>query len=267
MKVGVFKERQEVKKKRRWIKRLRQVERILLSLAIILAGLASMYGLYRIVFFGDVFKVKKIVVEGNWKYLSARGLAAQTDVEEDDNLFLISVDDVHERLKRNPWVRTATARRRLPDALWIYAEERHPAAIISNGGLFYLDEYGEVFKVPEADDDRNFPVLTGVNVAEDLALSDGDRDRALNMLRILAVYGSSKFGKDNGVAEVHYDENYGYSIITKNDPMQIFLGHAAFDEGISQIERMSHAISNRPGRILYIMANEPGRLIAKYQAS
>ncbi len=69
--MSVFKQRQTVKKRRQWVRRLRQLERVLISLAIVMAGLASIYGLYRLVCFGDAFAIDNVVVEGKFKHLSS----------------------------------------------------------------------------------------------------------------------------------------------------------------------------------------------------
>ncbi|MBT3182807.1 MAG: FtsQ-type POTRA domain-containing protein [Deltaproteobacteria bacterium] len=265
--MGIFRDRQTVKKKQQWMKRLKQLERILLSIAIVLVGMASLYGIYRLVFFGSSFTVDRIVVEGSWRHLSAERLADLADIRGDENLFWISMDQIHDRIHQNPWVRRAAVRRRLPDTIWIYAEEHEAEAIISDSALFYVDEYGEIFKVPEGGDDRDLPVLTGVDVGESRKMKSGDREKVLEMLKLIRIFSNSEFGKGIDVSEVHFDEVDGYSLTTKKRPMQILFGHAAFDDRMSQIDKMSAAIRGHVGRITYMMVNEPGRLIVKYSSS
>lgn len=249
------------------MKRLRQFERILISVAVILAGLAGIYGIYRMIVFGDAFAIERIIVKGDWKYLSADRIASLSGIKKDDNLFWISVDEVHRRLRADPWVRTTAVQRKIPNAVWIYAAEHKPVAIVASKGLYYIDDLGEIFKAIGPGEDRSFPVLTGLSVGNNFSLSPEDGERTLNMLHIIDVFGKSEFGKKQDIAEVHYDDSYGYSMITKDGPMQIFLGHAAFDEKIAQIGRMISAVSERGGRITYMMASEPGRLIVKYHLS
>ncbi len=265
--MDTFRDRQTVKRKQQWMKRLKQLERILLSLAIVLVGMASLYGLYRLVFFGSSFTVDRIVVEGNWRHLSADRLAELADIRGDENLFWISMNQIHDRIHQNPWVRRAAVRRRLPDTLWIYAEEHKPEAIISDESLFYVDRYGEIFKVPEGGDERDLPVLTGIEVGESRELTADDKNKILEMLKLLRIFNSSEFGEGMQVSEVNFDDVKGYSLITKKRPMQILFGHAAFDDRMSQIDKMSSAIRGRAGRITYMMVNEPGRLIVKYSSS
>ena len=47
--------------------------------------------------------------------------------------------------------------------------------------------------------------------------------------------------------------------------MQIFFGFAAFDEVLAKLERLSSETAKRNGRITYMIANEPERLIVKYR--
>ena len=61
---SVFLERQTVRKRRDWTRRLRQVERGLISAALVLGGLALLYGFYLVVFTGSTFAVKRIIIDG-----------------------------------------------------------------------------------------------------------------------------------------------------------------------------------------------------------
>lgn len=243
------------------------MERILLSLAIVLGGLASLYGLYVMVFFGNTFAINRIEVEGEWKYLSADKLAFEAGIKDDDNLFMVSMKDVHGRLKMNPWLKSATVRRRLPNTLWIYAEEHRPEAIVADRGFLYVDRNGELFKVPEAADDKDFPVFTGVSVMEDRSLDEANKERLDTMLGILKSFESSGLGEAYNIAEINYDYEKGYSVITDGKPIQISFGYAAYDDAINRIDMMLREVKRHPGRIRYMMANEPERLIVKYQTS
>jgi hypothetical protein len=265
--MSIFVERQAVKKRNDWAKRFRQAERVLLSLAVVFAGLAAMYGLYRIVFFGDSFAVKKITVEGQWKHLDADGIAALSGVVLEDNLFWLSTDDVYERLKEEPWIKTAVVRRRPPDTLWIYAEEYRPAAIISADEMLYVDINGDVFKVPEAGDDMDYPVFTGLGLGGERSLSEKNRGIVNAMFEILDAFDGSGLGKKLSVSEVHYDQRFGYSILTGGERMQIFLGYSACRDALERAGAMFERVKSHPGRIQYMLADEPGRLVVKYHAS
>ncbi len=262
---SVFLKRQSVRRRRDWTRRLRQVERGLLSTAIVMAGLALLYGLYLVVFTGEAFAVKRIVVDGEWKYLTAEGLGGLSGVREGDNLFWISVADVHSRLATEPWVKATAVRRRLPDTLMVYVEEHRPAALLAlDSGLCYVDADGATFKWAEGNDDRDFPVLSGLSAADCGPQSEDDSLRLKEMLLLMELFRATGFGKERDVAEVHFDRITGYSLVTKESPSQILFGHSALAERAAALDRMGPAILSREGRIQYMLANEPGRIIVKY---
>ena len=256
--MGIFQKRQTVRRKRRWADKLRQVERILLSMLIVVAGLTALYGVYRLVFLGSAFELESVVVEGNWKRLSPAEVAVLSGVRKGDNLFRMSVSDIYDRLNAGPWVKEAAVRRRLPDTLWIYIEEHDPVAIVSSKGFYYVGAGGRVVKRLEAGDDRDMPLITGIEL-------DENEGNLMCALEILNLFDGSRFGAEQGVSEVHYDELLGYSIITRREPMQILIGHTNFADRVKRLCRMIDAIAARQGRIQYMLADEDGRIIVRYR--
>lgn len=262
---SVFLTRQSVKKKRDWKKRVSQLERTLLSIAIVLAGFAALYLLYNVVFLGDTFTVKKMMVDGKMKYLTANFLGELSGVKEGDNLFWVNVVDVHKRLKTEPWVKFAAARRKLPDTLWIYVEEYTPKAIVAaSDGLYYLDENAEMFKKVDANDDKNFPVLTGVDIKKGGEDEDNDTARISEMLSLIDMFRASNFGAERDVAEINFDPVAGYSIFPKKDTMQILLGEKFISDRLADLDRMHKEIAKHTGRVKYMLVTEPGRVVVKY---
>ncbi len=263
--MGIFQKRQTVKRKRRWADKLRQIERILLSMLIVVAGFAALYGLYRLVFLGSAFELEKVVVEGNWKRLSPGEVTVLSGARKGDNLFRMSVSDIYDRLNSGPWVKEAAVRRRLPDTLWIYIEEYDPVAIVSSKGFYYVDADGRVVKRLEAGDDKDMPLITGIKLDESGEGIDGGDGNLMGALEILNLFERSRFGGEQGVAEVHYDELIGYSIVTRREPMQILIGHTNLAGRVKRLDRMIDAIAARQGRIQYMLADEDGRIIVRYR--
>jgi cell division protein FtsQ len=265
--MDVFLKRQDVRKRRQWGKKLRQFERILLSMLVIVAGLAAMYGFYRLVFMGPAFAVKKVVVEGDWRMLSAEKVAALSGVKAGDNLFAISVSDVHKRLGSEPWIEEIAVRRRLPDTLCIYVREYVPVALIAGSDFYYVDGNGVIIKKPDPGEGKDLPVFSGISVAIDGTVSGENAKRLQVMLGIRDLFDKSRFGRREGLSEVNVDEVKGYSVVTREHPMQILIGESDFEERIRQVDRMINAVTAGRSPIRYMVANEKGRVIVRYRAS
>lgn len=263
--MSVFLERQTVKKKKLWIKHLRKVERILISLAIVFVGIAALFGLYRITFMGRVFTIDKIVIEGDWKHLDAERIGKLAGVSKGDNLFYVSVSDVHQRISQEPWVESVAVRRKLPDTIWIYVNEFQPIAIVASSEMYYVNADGRLFKRVDSQDFKDLPVFTNVVAENGVLSSSAEGTKLSEMLEILKGFEAQEFGKSVGVASIDFHPVRGYSLITAKSPMQIVLGRDGIADRLSQLDRMGNEIMARSKRVAYMIADESGRIVVKYR--
>ena len=265
--MDVFLKRQDVRRRRQWGQKLRQIERALLSMLIMVVSLAAVYGLYRLVYMGSAFEIERVVVEGSWNKLSGDEIAVRSGVKAGDNLFWISVDDVHERLRNVPWIEEVAVRRRLPDTLHIYVEEFTPVAILAANAFYFVDDDGTLIKEVDAGEGMDLPVLSGLSVTGTGEIGKDDSKRLKDMLSILDVFGRSRFGREDGIAELNYDDVRGYSIVTRNNPIRVLLGKRDLAERVRQVDRMIGAMTADMPPIRYMIANENGRVIVRYRPS
>ncbi|PIU57868.1 MAG: hypothetical protein COS89_03330 [Deltaproteobacteria bacterium CG07_land_8_20_14_0_80_38_7] len=256
--MSIFLERQQIRKRKTFAKRIKATERVLFSLAVVLGGVAAMYGLYLFVVSGPIFPVKKIVVDGNLTRIMKEEVETITGIGIGQKLFVVNVENAHERLKEYAWIREATVRRRLPNTIWIYVEEYEPEAIIINDNVpFYVDKEGVVFKKVEPGDPLEYKIISGVD-------SKDGSEQLKESLNLLFTYEESGFGKKFGISELHYDELIGYSIVTDNNPFQIVLGQDAFYDKIDFLS-VCQGIVEHPGvGIKYILATSKERIAVGY---
>lgn len=266
--MSTFLERQEVRRDVAWGKVIRRVERISLSIMIVLAGLAALYGLYLLVFMGPYFGVKDIVVSGHWKRLDAAKLIEISEVKQGENLFLLNVGDVHEKLMMHPWVREATVRRHLPHTLRVFVEEHEPCALfVEPDGMYYVDEEGILFKRADVGEELDYPLITGiVDKEEPLGTAEEKKRRLMvRALDIIEQFRDTAWGKRYGVAEVHYDAVRGFSVITQRKPLEVLLGQGDPMKRIRRLDFLASTISEGSRPVQYILADEAGRVIVKYR--
>jgi len=66
---------------------------------------------------------------------------------------------------------------------------------------------------------------------------------------------------------VSYSAMRGYSVVAGDGPMQVLLGPDDPLGRIEHLDRFAPAIGSRGGRIRYVIADEPGRVVVKYNDS
>lgn len=253
--MSIFLERQKVKKRRAIGRWFRVAERILFSVAVILGGVALLYGFYLLVFLGPTFQVREMNVEGRIVRTSVDRVIESSGVKKGENLFGVDVETIHENLRSNPWISHAAVRRRLPHTLWIYVEEYDPVAVLqTDDGLRFVDRDGTVFKKVEGSDPKSLPVISGVA-----------KERIGEALELLYLYEGSPFGRTWGISELHFDGLKGYSVVTEKGPVEILLGQDAYASRLDLLARWQGVIGRKGGRITYIIANEEKRITVGYR--
>ena len=91
------------------------------------------------------FAIKEIVVRTGEK-VPESDVRKLLPITEGDNILSFNLSDCVESVEIHPWVDRASAMRELPDRLVIDVKERVEVATILFGGLYYIDEKGEIFK-------------------------------------------------------------------------------------------------------------------------
>jgi cell division protein FtsQ len=119
----------------------------------------------------DVTSRSDVTVEGNHyaseeEILNALGLPA-SDAQSGGNVFLLSLDEMRNRVEAIPWVKTATLTRAFPHRLIVHVVERRPVAFVNvDGGVKLVDADGVILEKPEHGDFA-FPVVEGLEAASD----------------------------------------------------------------------------------------------------
>lgn len=263
--MSIFLERQKVRKRRAVARRLKTIERILFSVAVILGGVLALYGLYLLVFTGPIFTVKEIVIQGELSHTTNDQIILLTNIDKGENLFGAHVKESHERLTSHPWIREASVRRRLPHTVWIYVKEYMPVAVVLKGGqAFYVDGHGTVFKRMQAGEPRGLPVISGI---ENLKDDEDSRQKLMEALKFISIYKKSSFGQAWGISEFHVADGRGYLITTEKGPVQILLGDDAFEQRLAMLANFQEAISRQGGRIKYILADDIKQITVGYTGS
>ncbi len=247
---------QNVTKRSSLNRHFQAAERILFSLAVIFGGLAMLYALYLAIVFGPIFNVDKVIVAGELNHVSKEQIKTLAGVGSGQKLFGVNVHQMHLNLKKHPWIKQASVRRRLPDTVWIYIEEYKPEVIlINNTKPYYVDAQGEVFKQVEAVESKALEVISGLH----------GQDKLQQGLEVIDLYKQTKLGQAWGIAELHYESPYGYYIITERGPIDIYLGNRFSTAKFKILDNYSGVIKRKGEKISYLYANDENRIAVGYE--
>lgn len=157
---------EQVRKRRRNRTLLKGATWVGLHLAVIGVVALAAWGGHHYLTHSRRFAVRRVLVSGASAAPAAQ-LKQVTDRAFGRNLFAADLQGLQAKLEARPWVRTATVKRRIPDALLIQIEERVPEVLVRIGSSIYLadgegvllDRFGPDYA------DYDFPILTGLDRA------------------------------------------------------------------------------------------------------
>ncbi|MDQ3953701.1 MAG: FtsQ-type POTRA domain-containing protein [Actinomycetota bacterium] len=113
-------------------------------------------------FWSPLLRVRDVKLTGA-EHTTAAEVAAAADLGSEDNLLLLSSDEVVAAAKRLPWVADAEVQRRLPGTVKVKVVERRPALVVSLGlARWTIDARGHVLATGTSE--PGLPVVGGVEI-------------------------------------------------------------------------------------------------------
>ncbi len=220
---------------------LRALGSCLLGLAVCAALGGGAFLSYRWALSSPTFAVKRLSVSGNERAVGAE-LLKLAGLQVGQNLLALDVDAAERAIAAHPWVARARIDRRWPDGLSVQVVERVPAAIVSLGDLYLLDDDGEPFKKLQALDRVDLPVVTGVERDEYVRAPKETSRRIAAALKVAREYSeSAKGGK--ALSEVRLEGN-GVALVT-GDGVEIRLGEGEVRPKLERLAAVRAELARR----------------------
>ncbi|MDQ7784651.1 MAG: FtsQ-type POTRA domain-containing protein [Desulfomonilaceae bacterium] len=188
---------------------------------------------YLIFMYVPYFNLQEVDVTGT-KRLSRDEIVEASEIEAGINLLTVDLGAVTERLKRHPWIRSASVYRRFPGRLIMEIEERSPRAILAAEKLYYVDEQAEYFSRLLPGDSISFPLFTGVTPSQ--LESHGLEIREMLRLGLGLVDLLERSGSDpdiSRISEIRMDLDDGLSVHTKSGRI-VVLGKGEFERKLKR---------------------------------
>jgi cell division protein FtsQ len=208
------------------------------------------------------FEVRQIRVEQQVR-VSEGDILEASDIKIGDSIFDLELYMIGRKIEEHPWIARAYVERAFPDQVVIRVEERQARAIIDLDYLYYVDKSGDVFKMLEAGDQLNYPVITGINRQYLLDHPDQTQDCLNLALRLMdELEGRSLFNLDD-VSEIHYDQQEGLILHTLVGGVPVRMGTQGFAAKLDRLEAIYDDLEPRLLALKYIDLNVADRVIVK----
>jgi cell division protein FtsQ len=171
------------------------------------------------------FRIVSITLSGNHQ-ISREEVLATAGITGTTSLLFLDVDDVRERLKRNPWIADATVLKLYPGALEIGIRERVPFALWQKDRrVSVISDDGTVLEPYVAPGMRRLPLVvgSGAQLKAREFLSFLDRHPALNdLIRAAVLVGERRWN------------------LRLNNGIDVLLPEFGIPEALDQLKKLQH---------------------------
>ncbi len=256
--------RKREKKAVNWRKLLHRSFRIsLFAGSFVLVSVGGFF-LFQLVMSSDLFRVDRISVQGG-QHLGERQVVALSDIQFGVNTFNLDLALIGEQLEANPWIRQARVSRIFPRQVAIELEERQPVAIINLGLLYYLDDQGEVFKVLDANDELDYPMITGFEYERAQGHDPEYADRLKQIVALIDNLGQRDRLGLKQISEIHHEENGNLTLFTLENAVEIRLGRGQFSDKLDRLEKIYVQLKPQFKVLDYIDLNVNEKIIVRIE--
>jgi hypothetical protein len=179
-------------------------------------------------------------------------------VHDGSSVWEASPGTLRRRLQSHPWIRRVSVQREFPQRLTINVQERRPVAIAWLTELHYVDASGHVLGPLRADDSRDFPIITGLDVPPEQGFTAIGIHRALQLLRWCA-----RIGCFDAVSEVHVDRTQGATVFPLRPAVAVVLGWGGWREKLARSARVFAAWEGQVARLAVVDVSFRGLVVVK----
>jgi cell division protein FtsQ len=215
----------------------------------------------------QTFATKHLEVDGN-RRLSTEGVLQAAGLALGRNVFEVSPEQAEARLLREPWIVEADVSRRLPGSYRVVIRERTAAAVLVLDQIFLVGDDGSLFKLLEAGDPRDLPVVTGVDRAR-FASDPGFRSELLlNVVALMHDYRDAGLWRREPIAEIHAEDDGGFALYVGDDPAHVRLGRPPFRSKLHRLRGVFDQLDgekNRPAYVYLDNQRRPDRVTVRLQ--
>lgn len=254
--------RKQKKQKRDWKKFFHRTLRVTLCVGTVALVVSGGTLVAQMLLSSGYFDIENIRVE-NQNRVSREDILDLSNIHMGSNVFDLDLELIGRKIEENPWIATARVERVFPREVVITVKEREPMAVASLGYLYYVDVSGGIFKLLGAEDNLDYPVVSGID--RNFMLENPQKARqlladAMGLLEQIAKRGEFNLTQ---ISELHIDPQEGFDLYTYVGGVPIHMGTGNFTDKLDRLERIYSELEPRLMALQYIDLNVADRVIVK----
>ncbi len=181
-------------------------------------------------------RVTNFAVEGNM-FVSNNEILQLIGIQKGALLFNVDLGKIEQNVCSHYYIKTASARRNLPNTITVTVEERKPIALLNSSLLYYVDEDGVILPKSVTRKLIDLPVLSGTVTTEKIrlgmVLTSQPIQEALTLLKLMKTLNRPLY---HGISEVRIERNGDIQLITAEDCVPVLIGSGEIEEKFVIIE-------------------------------
>jgi cell division protein FtsQ len=252
---------------RRFVGQLVSAMKLAAGLGIVIGvAVAVAYSVHRYALTTPRFALKAVELVGAKRLTSAR-VEQLGGLERGKNLFALDAEGAERKILEDPWIGSVRITRELPSTLKVEISERDAVAVAAIGDRLYLvTSEGEPFKLLDAEDPTDLPVVTGIG-PDELAR---DRARALDRLKtalsLIKQYEKQPSSRVSPIEEVHLAPSGDLVLTVGKDGISLELGKEPFARKLAMAEEVLSSLRKKgkaPGVVFLDNQAHPERVVVR----
>jgi cell division protein FtsQ len=215
----------------------------------------------------QLLQVESIDVQGN-EMVAPSQIISSSGINPGDNILLISLSKVADRIEKLAWVDRVTVKRNFPDQVAVVIYERHPYALINIDGLYYIDfKEGKavIFSSWQPGWESDLPVITGISASDLRTKMKESFDEIASAIELMRTVESSKILRRDRISEVNIATENGLNIITAESGVNIKFGYGEYREKLDKLAKLMQTIGEDLDGVQYVNLKIPDRVIVKFE--
>ena len=190
------------------------------------------------------FNLQHVDVTGTQR-LSRDEVIEAAEIEAGINLLTVNLRAIPKRLKRHPWIRSASVYRRFPGQLILEIEERTPRAILAAEKLYYVDEQAEFFSRLLPGDSVRLPLFALVHPSDLHKRGPEIREMIRKGLGLVDLIDRTGSALDvSRISEIRIDPDEGLTVHTGTGRILV-LGEGGFEHKLKRYARLKKFLTRR----------------------